>query len=280
MYADSRLLTRHVRRLGDARAGRGVAVEEPRRLGGARTARAGISSTGPSVIAAATASALPSPLARNQTCSARRRAGTVRETRSGGGLGESCTATAIWSSTASSGRPGNSEAMWPSGPMPSMRTSNDAGAVLAHRAGVGRRGGLRVVDLVGRRHLEDLGGADGVEEGSPGLAGVAVGGAGGHEPLVAEPHHHPGPVDLGARGTVAPARGARPRRCCRRSARSGAPPRPPGGRPAATAARRRPRWPASPHRAAPRRGARSPGPRSSEHRPQRVEVARSAEVDP
>ena len=75
--------------------------------------------------AAATASALPSPLTRNQTASARLQRREGQGTRSGGGLGESWTATAIRSSTARAGWPGKSEATWPSGPRPSMRTSNE-----------------------------------------------------------------------------------------------------------------------------------------------------------
>ena len=74
--------------------------------------------------AEATASALPSPEARNHTAAERLRAPKVSVMRSGGGLGESRTYVATASSTSRAGWPGKSEAQWPSGPMPSMSTSN------------------------------------------------------------------------------------------------------------------------------------------------------------
>ena len=55
--------------------------------------------------------------------------GRVRVTRSGGGLGESRTATATRSVIRISGRSGNSEAMWPSGPTPRKQMSNDGHGV-------------------------------------------------------------------------------------------------------------------------------------------------------
>ena len=77
----------------------------------------------------------------------------VRLTRSGGGLGESVTATATWSSTSSAGCPGKSEAQWPSGPMPSISTSKAPGAVLPQRLAVRRRGLGHGAGGVGGRRL-------------------------------------------------------------------------------------------------------------------------------
>ena len=86
---------------------------------------------------------------------ARLRAPRVRLMRSGGGLGEPVTATAIWSSTSSWGKPGNSEATWPSGPTPSMRTSN--APLPCGAQGVGVRRGARLD--VGRRRRWTASGA-------------------------------------------------------------------------------------------------------------------------
>jgi aminoglycoside phosphotransferase (APT) family kinase protein len=86
------------------------------------TPAAGISWTSGGVAARTrpTASALPSPLATNHTSSDRLSAAKVRLTRSGGGLGESVTATAISSPRSSCGKPGNNDATCPSGPTPSI----------------------------------------------------------------------------------------------------------------------------------------------------------------
>src|ERR1700683_5301189 len=74
---------------------------------------------------AATASALPAPVAsRTQLCAARSTA-RLSVMRSGGGLGESRTPRHTASSPASSVlAPGNRDATWPSGPMPSTTTSS------------------------------------------------------------------------------------------------------------------------------------------------------------
>ncbi len=59
------------------------------------------------------------------TSAALRIAGSVSDTRVGGGLGHPCTATTERSVSYTAGECGNTEAVWPSGPMPSSRTSND-----------------------------------------------------------------------------------------------------------------------------------------------------------
>ncbi len=90
------------------------------------TPAAGISCVSvPAARARATAPAFSSPLTRNHTARLRLRAAKVSDTRSGGGFGESVTPTATRSSTSSWGEPGKSEATCPSGPTPSISTSNE-----------------------------------------------------------------------------------------------------------------------------------------------------------
>ena len=72
----------------------------------------------------AAAPAFSGPTARIQTSRALRIDGRVSVSRVGGGFGAPRTATTGRSSY-SAGSPGNSDATWPSGPMPSSRTSND-----------------------------------------------------------------------------------------------------------------------------------------------------------
>ena len=80
--------------------------------------------TGPAPDSASwTAPAFSGPAARIHTSRACRMDGRVRVSRIGGGLGEPRTATTGRSSY-SAGMPGNSDATWPSGPMPSSSTSN------------------------------------------------------------------------------------------------------------------------------------------------------------
>ena len=139
------------RRLGCRSAGRAEAaassshqtVSSPRDAAGG-----GLVRREPSAARArATASALPSPLATNQTARQRSIASKVRVTRSGGGLGESWTATAIASRASRAGWPGKREAQWPSGPMPSISTSKKPAPCCAQRRAVGRGG------VLGGRHL-------------------------------------------------------------------------------------------------------------------------------
>ena len=134
--------------------------------------------------------------------------------------------------TSSCGKPGKSEAMWPSGPMPSIRTSNSPAPCSPQRLGVRRRAGVDVGRVGGRRHRVHVGrvGADGVEERRLGLSRVAVGGVGRDEALVAPPDDDLRPVDLGGGREPGDLAVDRPRRWCRRSARSAGRRRPPGRR--------------------------------------------------
>ena len=148
--------------------------------------------------ARATASALSAPLTTNHTSSDRARPGNVRVTRSGGGLGDPVTPSAIASSTSSCGKPGNSEAMWPSGPTPSISRSKPAATDRPDRVGV-RRGGT--VDVVGVRRRGDLVDPcrvdrERVEHRRAGLPGVPVVGVRGDEALVAPEEVDPAPVDV------------------------------------------------------------------------------------
>src|SRR5215468_1122438 len=80
--------------------------------------------TGPtSDRASRTAPAFSGPAARIQTSRALRIEGRVSVSRIGGGFGAPRTATTLRSSY-SAGMAGNRDATWPSGPMPSNRTSN------------------------------------------------------------------------------------------------------------------------------------------------------------
>ncbi len=51
-------------------------------------------------------------------------AGSVSETRVGGGLGAPCTPTTVRSVSRTAGSSGKSDATWVSGPTPSISTSN------------------------------------------------------------------------------------------------------------------------------------------------------------
>src|SRR5690606_20179091 len=88
-------------------------------------APAGTSPAGAPESAPSSAVDLPSPVSTYQTRFDVSSTGSVSDTRSGGGLGESRTATAARSTTAISSRPGKSEAMWPSGPTPRKQMAND-----------------------------------------------------------------------------------------------------------------------------------------------------------
>ncbi len=89
-----------------------------------RTAEAGAvqGSTGP-VTARCTASALSAPATTNHTARACASAEKVSDTRRGGGLGESCTATVARSPARWARWWGNREATWASGPTPKTSTS-------------------------------------------------------------------------------------------------------------------------------------------------------------
>ncbi len=76
-----------------------------------------------------TASAFVSPAARTQTSRAAWMAGNVRVIRTGGGLGESRTATVV-ARASTTGEPGKIDATWPSGPMPSSSTSKAGAAAV------------------------------------------------------------------------------------------------------------------------------------------------------
>ena len=150
-----------------------------------------------------TASALSAPLTTNHTSSERFRAGKVRVTRSGGGLGEPVTPTAISSSTASWGKPGNSEATWPSGPTPSISRSKlpDPPTLDRTVSAYAAAAASTEADVAGGRDLVHPGrvDADGVQERRAGLRGVALVGVWRHEPLVAPEELDPRPVDVAAR---------------------------------------------------------------------------------
>ena len=143
--------------------------------------------------------------------------------------------------------PGNSEATCPSGPMPSITTSNSPVPCSRSSAEYAAAPSSTSAASAGGRHLVHVGrvDADRVQERRPGLAGVAVGVVGGDEALVAPPDDH-----------AAPSRPRRPgdsRATSRCTASAMVPPvsamcgtSPAGlrvGEPAAAARRRRP-WPA------------------------------------
>ena len=234
-----------------SRIPRSAGISEERRLRRRRgtrwssspvTPRAGVSWTVPSARA---------PGRRRRPCRRRRprttprrvrfRAGKVRVIRSGGGLGEPVTATAIRSSTSSCGKPGNSEATWPSGPMPSITTSNAPDPCSRTSSAVRRGGRPRASVPASDAGIACTGPGrpDVVEEVAAGLPVVAVGGVGGHVALVAPPEVHPRPVDVGAgselghglvdrvrdgaagqRTLPAPGRSPAPARAARRTARA------------------------------------------------------------
>ena len=144
-----------------------------------RTPAAGISCTSGGLAAKAfpTASALSTPLTTNHTSSARLRASKVRVTRSGGGLGESVTGTAIAPGVELrvAGEQRGHVSVGTDAEHHQLEATDADGA---DGVGVRRR---RVVDrghLVGGRHLVHAGRVDPdeVEDGAPGVVGVAVGG--------------------------------------------------------------------------------------------------------
>ena len=131
-------------------------------------------------------------------------------TRSGGGLGESVTRDGDRSSTSSCGKPGNSEATWPSGPTPSITTSNAPAPCSRSAVGVRRRGRRRrrrpsAVDGISWT----LAGSTPTGRGTPRAPGAALRSSesAAHEALVAPPEDHPRPVDLGRRAPAGRARG-------------------------------------------------------------------------
>ena len=100
--------------------------------------------------------------------------------------------------------------MWPSGPMPSITTSNSPPPMRPHRRrrtpSRRRRRRRRPRSRASRAPLAGSTG-DRVEERRAGLPGVAVVGVGGHEALVAPPEDDPRPVDVASRRRAGRSRG-------------------------------------------------------------------------
>ena len=169
--------------------------------------------------AGATASAFSSPLTRNHTApgrgSGRRRSGVIR---SGGGLGESVTADArSRRRRRAAGWPGNSDATWPSGPTPSITTSNSpAPCVAQRRRRTPPRRPRRSRRVVGRRHRVHLAGSSAdLRRGAPRGPGRRCGRRSPAATNRSSPHQTTTRAQSTSepRPRAGPARGARRRRC-------------------------------------------------------------------